>query len=34
VIVTYHPDDMLQDLQLKAKTWEDLCLAKRIVQGV
>lgn len=34
LIVTYHPNDMLQDLQLKAKTWEDLCLAKRIVQGV
>ena len=34
LIVTYHPSDMLQDLQLKAKTWEDLCLAKRIVQGV
>ncbi len=34
LIVTYHPSDMLQDLQLKAKTWEDLCLAKRIVQGI
>jgi len=34
LIVTYHPNDMLQDFQLKAKTWEDLCLAKRIVQGV
>jgi uracil-DNA glycosylase len=33
LIVTYHPNDMLQDLQLKAKTWEDLCLAKRIVLG-
>jgi uracil-DNA glycosylase len=34
LIVTYHPNDMLQDLHLKAKTWEDLCLAKRIVLGV
>ena len=31
LIVTYHPNDMLQNLHLKAKTWEDLCLAKRIV---
>jgi uracil-DNA glycosylase len=31
MIVTYHPNDMLQHLPNKAKTWEDLCLAKRIV---
>jgi hypothetical protein len=30
-IVTYHPSDMLQNLQLKPKTWQDLCLAKGIV---
>lgn len=30
-VVTYHPCDMLQNLQLKSKTWEDLCFAKRIV---
>jgi uracil-DNA glycosylase len=34
LVVTYHPSDMLQHLHLKAKTWEDLCLAKRIVLGV
>lgn len=31
VIATYHPIDMLKNLQLKPKTWEDLCLAKGIV---
>lgn len=30
-IVTYHPSDMLQNLQLKPKTWEDLCLAKGVM---
>jgi DNA polymerase len=30
-IVTYHPSDLLQSLQLKPKTWEDLCLAKGVV---
>lgn len=30
-IVTYHPSDMLDNLQLKPKTWEDLCLAKGIL---
>ncbi len=30
-IVTYHPSDLLQSLHLKPKTWEDLCLAKGIV---
>ena len=33
IVVTYHPIDMLQDLQLKAKTWEDLCLSKRTLLG-
>jgi uracil-DNA glycosylase len=33
LIVTYHPNDMLQNLQLKAKTWEDLCLARRILSA-
>lgn len=27
VIVTYHPDELLQHLPHKAKTWEDLCMA-------
>ncbi len=27
LIVTYHPNDMLQHLPNKAKTWDDLCLA-------
>jgi uracil-DNA glycosylase len=30
-IVTYHPSDILQNLQLKPKTWQDLCLAKGVV---
>jgi hypothetical protein len=30
-IMTYHPSDILQNLQLKPKTWQDLCLAKGIV---
>lgn len=33
LVATYHPNDMLQDLKLKAKTWEDLCLAKRILDA-
>lgn len=32
-IVTYHPSDMLDNLQLKPKTWEDLCLAMRILSA-
>ena len=27
VIVTYHPDQLLQHLPNKAKTWDDLCMA-------
>ena len=27
VIVTYHPQDLLQHLPTKAKMWDDLCLA-------
>jgi uracil-DNA glycosylase len=27
VIVTYHPNDLLQHLPNKAKTWDDLCVA-------
>jgi uracil-DNA glycosylase len=28
-IVTYHPSDLLKNVHLKAKTWDDLCLAMR-----
>ena len=28
VIVTYHPNDLLQHLANKAKMWDDLCIAK------
>ncbi len=28
LIATYHPNDMLRNLPNKAKTWDDLCLAK------
>ena len=31
LIVTYHPNDLLQDLALKAKMWDDLCTAKLLV---
>lgn len=27
LIVTYHPQELLQHLQNKAKTWDDLCMA-------
>jgi len=27
LIVTYHPDQLLQHLPNKAKTWDDLCMA-------
>lgn len=30
-IVTYHPSDMLHNLQLKSKAWGDFCLAKSIL---
>ena len=31
MIVTYHPRDILQNLQLKPKAWEDCCLAKGVL---
>jgi uracil-DNA glycosylase len=30
LVVTYHPSDMLRNLPNKAKTWDDLCLAKSL----
>jgi uracil-DNA glycosylase len=33
VIATYHPDDLLQHLPNKAKTWDDLCMALSIVNA-
>lgn len=32
VIVTYHPAYLLRNLPDKAKAWEDLCLAKRVMR--
>lgn len=34
LIVTYHPAYLLRSLQDKAKTWEDLCLAKATIQSL
>ena len=34
VIVTYHPAYLLRNLTDKAKAWEDLCYARRIMQGL
>ena len=34
MIVTYHPEYLLQNLGDKAKAWEDLCLAKRTMQSL
>ncbi|MGH8773008.1 MAG: uracil-DNA glycosylase, partial [Burkholderiales bacterium] len=31
-IVTYHPAYLLRNLPDKAKAWEDLCLAKRLMR--
>ena len=31
LIVTYHPNDLLQDLALKPKMWDDLCIAKSLI---
>ena len=31
LIVTYHPNDLLQDLALKPKLWDDLCIAKSLI---
>ncbi len=33
VIVTYHPAYLLRNLPDKAKAWEDLCLARRVMQS-
>ena len=33
VIVTYHPDELLQHLPNKAKTWDDLCMAMRDINA-
>jgi uracil-DNA glycosylase len=34
LIVTYHPAYLLRNLPDKARAWEDLCLARRTMQGV
>lgn len=34
VIVTYHPAHLLRNLADKAKAWEDLCFAKKTMQGL
>lgn len=34
VIVTYHPACLLSNASCKAKTWADLCTAKRILQNL
>lgn len=34
VIVTYHPAYLLRNLSDKAKAWEDLCFARRTMQGL
>jgi DNA polymerase len=33
LIVTYHPQDMLQHLPNKAKTWDDLCMALQLINA-
>ncbi len=33
VIVTYHPEDLLQHLPNKAKTWDDLCLGLSVMNA-
>jgi uracil-DNA glycosylase len=33
VVVTYHPAYLLRSLADKAKSWEDLCLARRVFEG-
>jgi len=33
LIVTYHPAYLLRNLTDKAKTWEDLCFARRVMAG-
>ncbi len=34
LIVTYHPAYLLRNLPEKAKAWEDLCFARRTLQGL
>lgn len=34
LIVSYHPAYLLRNMADKAKVWEDLCLARRIMQGL
>jgi DNA polymerase len=34
VIVTYHPAYLLRSLNEKAKAWEDLCFARKTMQGL
>jgi DNA polymerase len=34
LIVTYHPAYLLRNLTDKAKAWEDLCFARRTMQGL
>lgn len=34
VVVTYHPAYLLRNLQDKAKAWEDLCFARRTMDGL
>lgn len=34
LIVTYHPAYLLRNLPDKARAWEDLCLARRTMQGL
>ncbi len=34
LIVTYHPAYLLRSLPEKAKAWEDLCFARRTMQGL
>ena len=33
VVVTYHPAYLLRNPQDKAKAWEDLCFARRVMAG-
>jgi uracil-DNA glycosylase family 4 len=33
LVVTYHPAYLLRNLQDKARTWEDLCLAKEVARA-
>ncbi|MDR2874886.1 MAG: uracil-DNA glycosylase [Methylobacillus sp.] len=34
VVVTYHPAYLLRTLTDKAKAWEDLCFARRVMRGL